>query len=653
MRSPALFTLALLALSTSPLALSAQDVDLQPLSLDAAAQGTAGTAPTVRLSADDIARSQGATLQDVLRGVPSVTATRRGDMLNSGVTIRGFGANYHYPDDPATKFVVDGDTSGSTRIYQNASGMISDPALLRQVDVSTGPLASLEYGSGITGGAVSAQTINGSDLTEGRNGFRFRQMLGAHSNGNGWVTSSTAAWQANERFDMLLNFTRRAQDTQEDGAGQDIPRPGFNLPSLLAKARFKIDETNTLTFSHNRFQTSERNVPWASATGLSNFGNVNREREGATTGLSWTHAPAGNDLIDAELRLSYTDQVQDIELVDPALFPLVGDAEGRHNIETTRLSLKNTARFRTGDIGHTLRAGLEWTHEDRARDGAVIASGKDKRLAFFAIDRMDFGNELVATLGLRLENQKLTNSGVLAGAEQSRNARTLGLGLEKGLGHGFSVFGSVTYSEALPTFDVIGSAGENVQQARTWEGGVKYFGSDLIGAGDQLTASATAYRNDVWNGIFGTGSNATLKMKGVELSADYRAAAGWYARGVANLSDHETLSGAEWLRYGYTTGNTASLTLGQTFGNGVDLSWTVSGQEGITIGANDHKGFGVHDVKVSYTPKAGVLAGMTVDFGVENVFDKQYHHASTGMSRGAAVTEEPGRNLRLTVSKTF
>lgn len=655
-----LFGLALLALGTSSHALMAEDITLSEIVIVAPGEETPGTGPATHIDAEQIARSQASSLQDVLRDVPSVSTTRRGNLLSNGITIRGFGGDHHYPGDPATQVLVDGVSGGGGRVYQNATGMVSDPALLRSVDVTTGPLASLEYGSGITGGAVAAQTINGSDLSEGKDGFRFRQLLGANSNGKGWVTSSTAAWQANDQFDVLLNYTRRAQDEQDDGDGNKVGMAGFNVPSLLLKARWRIDETNTLTFSHNRFETAERNVPYASTTGLEIFGNVDRDRKGTINALTWNHTPKDNDLIDLELKISRSDQDHDVRALNPA--SSAARFAGNFNVKTDRVTLKNTALFQTGTVSHKLRAGLEWSSQTRDRIDNPRDSGKDRRIGVFAVNTMDFGDDLRATVGLRFDDQKLDRSTVNNGVfgPFDNTGRTIGAGLEKGLGSGVTVFGSFTYTEALPGIDIAETAGNEVQKSRNWETGLKYAGSDVFGAGDNLSGSVTLYYNEIWNAVHSL-SGSRLTMSGVELAGRYNADNGLYVHGTLNLTDHEQFkeatatASANWSRYGYSTGNTLGLTVGHKFENGIDLSWSLNAQKGITIGADRHAGFGVNDLKASYTVAEGAFEGITIDLGVENIFDKTYHHANTPLSGNprVPVVQEPGRNLRLTLAKTF
>lgn len=656
-------TFYLCVAACSPLALHAQELGkantiyLGEIVLQSEGR-PAGSGSVSRVDSEQIDRAQANTLVDVIRDVPGVNAIHRGSVLTSQPSIRGFGGNHHYPGDPATNVSVDGVSTEGGRIYQNATGMVADPALMKSVTVAMGPLASLERGSGISAGSIAVETINGADLTGDQVGVKFRQMLGANSNGNGWVTSSTMAWQPSQNLDFLLNYTRRAQGEQENGEGKKLGQRGFNVPNLMFKARWRMDAANSLTFSHTKYESAERNVPYTTMLDSVAFGNVNRDRQGTSTYLAWNFAPENNDLIDMELRASRSDQVSDVEMLTGRLVATYG---GRHDVTTDRVTLKNTSRFETGAVSHSLRYGLDWSKQDRARapfPGQTFApeAAEYTRRGLFAIDNMDFGNQWQASLGLRLERQSISDD---QAKDYGVTARTLGAGLEKGFGNGLSAFGSVTYTEGLPSLDVYKNAnqagkvnGNNVQQSRTYELGLKYEGADLAMSGDDLTLGLTAYQTAIWNPMFSAAGNATVgyDMKGIELQANYAMANGFYARGSINYVDHseDTLTRGVYARkdYSYNPGNQLGLTVGQRFENGIDLSWHMHAGEGVYSAARENAGWAVHDLKISYAPQAGALVGTVIDFGIDNVFDRKYN---TAISR----LDEPGRNVKVNISKTF
>lgn len=639
-------------------------VRLDPIHLTAEAEPTASPAPQAHVTAGEIARSQAASVAGALQDVPGVTSTNSGNLLTSAPAIRGFGAGKHMANDPNVVMALDGVSGDGGRVYQNASGMVTDPALLRSIDVFKGPLASLQYGSGIAGGVVSARTIDAADLTGGKTGLRFRQFLGANGNGDGWMTSSTLAWQPDEDIEFLANYSRSRLDEQTDGNGDPIALEGYNLPSYLLKARYSMGD-HRLSLSHARTSSAERDVPYGQMTGATAFGNVNRDRDGTITTLGWEWTPSDNPLLALELQYSRSRQETDITFLPGSMFgPMFG---GTYNLDTDRVTLKNTARFHTGAVSHVLVAGLDLSRQSRDNVTMLNPAGKIRRAGFFVIDDMDFGNGLALTSGLRVERQKIEGqiyAGPMGAADAgpyTTTARSGGLGVSQTLGAGFTAFGSFAYGEGLATLDVLGTRAiatgtpyaDRTEKSRNWEAGLKWSNAGP-GNGTAAAFQITAYQTELWDvntGVSRSGEISRLKMRGIEAAGSLRLASGLYGKAGFSITDNReadvSMTGAEsWQDYSYAPADNGYLTVGQVWQNGLDVSWTLRGAKAISINGTDHAGYGVHDLKVSYAPDMPILAGATVDFGIENVFDKAYR-------QNQSYFNEPGRNVKLTLAKTF
>lgn len=88
------------------------------------------------------------------------------------------------------------------------------------------------------------------------------------------------------------------------------------------------------------------------------------------------------------------------------------------------------------------------------------------------------------------------------------------------------------------------------------------------------------------------------------------------------------------------------LTLGRKWGDGLDLSWEAVADARMTRAATATPGVVVHNLRATYRPQNGMLAGAELRLGIENLFDTAYTpHLAT---RPAA-----GRNIKLTLAKTF
>lgn len=629
---------------------------------------TAGTSPSATVTAAEIEKKQAPTIAKAISQVPGVSVARADDLLSSNISIRNFGGNSALTTDPRVKFTLDGvDTSGGS-FYRNSSGQIVDPALLKSISVFKGPLASLEYGSGLVGGTVAAETINASDLTGDQPGVKVRQLLGASSNGDGWTTSTTLAWQPNDSFDLLANYSRSSRDKQKDGNGDEIDLGGYNVPSYLLKARYRFGAARdqSLTFSYSQSESAQRNVPFGQSSIISALGNINRDRKGHVVSLTYAYAPENNPWVDFSVQYSQSRQQFDVESVSG----FSGSFAGEYKVDTDTLTAKNTATFVTGTVSHTLTAGAEISrqHHDGVMTG-VSGDGKYVRQGIFAIDQMDFGNDLTVSAGARIERQKLSdlrsNTSVSLD-DLSATARSAGLGVEQGLGYGLTGYGSFAYGEGLSPIDFASSRpnvdpvyfGDKVFKSRTWETGVKYQGDGVFTGGDSLTGSIGLFRTNIWNdntqAVSATAAYyGQMKTSGLEAQATYRLDNGVYTRvGLTKtFSDKKRAPTTDWVFYEYALMDQGYVSLGREW-NGLDLSWTLRGGAGQDLGVVHQPGFGVSDLAVSYTVQDGALAGATINFGVDNVFDKQYQLQYT--TTATSVTfPEAGRNFKLTLAKTF
>ncbi|WP_233152167.1 TonB-dependent receptor plug domain-containing protein [Marinibacterium profundimaris] len=267
---------------------------------------------------DEINDRQAGTVAELIDSVPGVTLVNGSTPQGSGINIRGFGSNSTYGTDQKVLILVDGATTGAEELYRIGNQLFTDPQLYKEVSVNRGTIGSFEYGSGVIGGVVQLETKDASDYTGGEIGLRFRQVLEGSSNGEGFVTSSTLAWQPTEQAEFLLNYTLRDQGDQEDGGGNTIGNSAFRLPSYLIKGKYSFgkDLAHSVTVSLNDSSSAERDVPYDSfGTTGDQFGNVDRDIHTRVVGVKYQFNPLGNDLINFTANLTYSDQEIDQEYV--------------------------------------------------------------------------------------------------------------------------------------------------------------------------------------------------------------------------------------------------------------------------------------------------------------------------------------------------
>ncbi|MBV0912464.1 TonB-dependent receptor domain-containing protein [Anianabacter salinae] len=628
--------------------------------------------PVTEIDQREIDDRQGSTIAELVDSVPGVNLVNGSTPQGSGINIRGFGANSTFGTDQKVAVQVDGASVGSEELYRIGTQLFTDPTLYREIEVIRGTVGSFEYGSGIIGGVVRLETIDASDLTGGVPGFAVRPTLGYSSNGAGFVGGATLAWQPTQRMEFLANYTYRSQSNQTDGTGAVIGNSAFQLPSYLLKARYSFgtNAEHAVGFSYTSTTASDRDVPYDTfLTTDATFGNVDRFTKSDTAALTYEFTPVGNPLVDLEVNLSFANQEIEQHYIPgsssceggppfPCGFPFpaggfaVVNADQR--FQTTKLTFKNTARFATGGVEHSLRAGIELIHRDRL-DANSAPGGYDNRFAVFAIDEMQITPSLTLTPALRYETSTVVGSTAPNNGTFTNDALMGGLSARYAFGNGFAVFGSYAYTEGLPIIDDLNSAAlmQQSEKAETYEIGASFARDSLFTGGDRFAIKANLYHATLWDITSYTVAGSTtqrpnsVQTKGVELEASYALETGYYADLNANIA-----SGAEFQPSGTIVdwrgvpANNVQLTLGRRFGETLDLSWEVDAAFAKVTNGASAPGYGIHNLRATWTPQNGVLAGTEMRFGVENVFDTAY---TPYLSTRPAL----GRNFKVTLARTF
>jgi len=609
--------------------------------------------PVTVVDEDEIDDRQAGTVAELIDSVPGVTLVNGSTPAGSGINIRGFGANSTFGTDQKVAVQIDGASVGSEELYRIGTQLFTDPFLFKEVQVIRGTVGSFEYGSGIVGGVVRLETKDASDFTLGEIGFAGAQTLAFASNGDGITSSSTLAWQPAQNLEFLANYTWRKQDAQDDGNGDVIGNSVFKLPSYLLKARYSFGSENSqhVSLTYTDTSTSDRDVPYDTfGVTAGFFGRVDRDTQSRTAILTYGYNPVGNDLIDLTVALSYADQ--DIQ---QTAVPAAGSAlrNADHKYETTKLTFHNTSLFATGTLDHELRTGLEFIRKDRL-SASSAPGGRDNRVAVFAVNEMRFGGWTV-TPALRFETSDVKGDTPPNDGNYSNDALMGGISVRYAFGNGIAVFGSAAYTENLPILDDLNNPDfmTTAEKARVFELGASWDRADLFAAGDTFAIKANLYTNDLYDitsyssSLFGMIERPDrVETRGIEIEASYAMGDGFYMDMNVNIVDGEEIDQGQSVFWRNTPGDSTRLTLGKKFGEELDLSWELVAQKGEDNDAYTSGGFGVHNLRATYKPQAGVLKGTELRFGIENAFDRHYTPA-------LSTRPAPGRNIKLTLAKLF
>ncbi|MEL6825963.1 MAG: TonB-dependent receptor [Pseudomonadota bacterium] len=628
-----------------------------------------GTAtPITTIKQEEIDDRQANTIAELIDSVPGVTLVNGQTPQGSGINIRGFGANSIYGTDQKVAVLVDGATTGAEEIYRVSNQLFTDPYLYKSVDVIRGTVGSFEYGSGIVGGVVLLETKDASDFTGGEPGFGGSLTLGGQTNGDGINGSGILAWQPSEKAEFLFNYTYRDQDNQEDGSGNEIGNSAFELPSFLVKGRYAFDDTHSIMASYTQSDSADRDVPYDTfVTGTDFFGNVDRDVTTQTGSLFYYFQPAGNDLIDLEAALTYSNQE-----IDQTYIPFTngfgaevgfGVVDADLQYERTKLTVKNTSFVQTGSIEHEIRTGVEFIQNDRL-EASAAPGGTDNRQAIFIIDNIDFGNGLTFTPALRYENQTLEtdffdlDAGERVEGEFDDSALMGGASLRYQFENGFAVFGSYAYTESLPILDdtptTATSNRSNIftaEEASTYEAGFSYDTIGVFSDSDTLSFKLNYYDTTLEDITF-IGGLDEISLQGVELEGSFAMESGFYVDLNGNFSDGDEINTAGVsVTYRSLTADSVRVTAGKRFGRFLDVSLealSVADADVSFRSGNPEQGdsYNIFNARATISPQSGILKGTSFRLGVENLSDEDY-------TPNLSTRKATGQNFKLTVSRQF
>ena len=616
--------------------------------------------PVTVINRKEIEERQANTIAELIDSIPGVTLINGGTPIGSGINIRGLGANGTYGTDQKVLVMVDGATTGSEELYRIGTQLFTDPLLYKRAEVIRGTVGSFAYGSGVIGGVVRLETSDASDLLRGRTGISISQSLNGQTNSAGFATSTTVAAMPTEQFEFLANYTWRELGLQKDGNGNVIANSSFGLPSFLVKGAFHFgaDNAHTLKVSFTQTTTSERDKPYDSfGTTGGGFGNVDRDTRSQTLTAGYYFKPLDNEAIDLSLVYTYANQQIDQESViqpTPNGFEVIS---ADHRYETSKITLRNLAMFKTGAVGHNLNVGLEYIDRKRL-DANSAPGGTDRRMAAFLVNEMTVFPGFTLTPAVRWETS--TIKGTLdngAPASYTNEAWMGGVSARYELPFGLAVFGSWAHTESLPILDDLQTPAYMTQPERgkTWEVGGSFNRVGLVTPNDRLAVKINYYDTDLLDNTSYSGVREVY-LNGWEIEASYATPSGFYVDFNGNIVRGLRLrTNAVIDDWNNLPNNTYQLSVGKRFGSLFDVRWEATFAEDLvtrtgavngTFTSVTKQGFDVHSLRASFTPKIDLLKALAFRVSVENIFDTYY-------TPGLATRPAPGRTFKGGVTVQF
>ncbi|HEJ7062892.1 TonB-dependent hemoglobin/transferrin/lactoferrin family receptor [Serratia marcescens] len=236
------------------------------------------------------------TAADMLRRVPGITVTGSGRSNGQDLMMRGY-------DRRGVLTLVDGIRQGTDTGHIN--GTFLDPALVKRIEVVRGPSALL-YGSGALGGVVSYETVDAADLLLPGHDSGFR-VYGTAGTGDHSLGMGASAYGKTDNLDGLLSFGTRDVGDLRQGNGFDAPNDE-TISNVLAKGTWQLDDNQSLS-GNLRYYNNSAQEPKNPQTPASSSGNLMTDRSTIQrdAALSYKLKPAGQDWLDAEAKVYYSD----------------------------------------------------------------------------------------------------------------------------------------------------------------------------------------------------------------------------------------------------------------------------------------------------------------------------------------------------------
>ncbi len=453
------------------------------------------------LSRTELRAQQPQRIGSIVNQLPGVATQENPNDPATSINIRGL------QDFGRVAVTVDGARQNFQRSGHNANGaFFLDPAFVRVIDVTRGPVANI-YGSGAIGGVVSFETVDPKDIL--RPGERAAAEIGgsiAFGRQGGVFGNAIGAVKAHDAVSALVGLSFRSLNPYTDGAGFRIADSGQALTSGLGKVVITPGEGQELKLG-GQYQSYDFANGLGTATAPRRDNEVTTQTYTARYTFSRPDIPWLNLTVSGYSTKTETDQKQ-ISGVAPAL-----GAKRFFNIETTGFDIYNTSKLSFGALGLDLTYGGDW-FEDRVRTNDPLSNGDEftpsgNRSVYGGFVQAHFKYSIFDLIGaLRYDSYELQGGRFASDGQRLSPKVTLGVTPVAGL----QIYG--TYAEgyrapsitetlvdgthpAPATFRLVPNPNLRPEVGKNLEAGLNLKYDDVISAGDRFRGKVSVFRNNV------------------------------------------------------------------------------------------------------------------------------------------------------------
>jgi hemoglobin/transferrin/lactoferrin receptor protein len=575
---------------------------------------------------------------------------------------------------------IDGARQGQN-LHNHRGGLSNiDPVILRAVEVQPGPPAA-DQGHGALGGSIRFETIDAQDALD--IGQRYGGFLrsAVASADDTWRNVGAFYAAPGEQVGLLAFHSRSHFDDLRIGGGETVPFSGGRDQTELLRLSLVDLGAHSVRFG------AERNA----ATGLNFFQRADFPWQLQPEDVR-TRPPVrqsmGREQFTGEYRFEPASSLWDLELkaydrTDE--LEVLGGSGPLFRTETIGFDVRNVADLEGSGWSSVLTVGVDYFDQE----GTNISGTRGPRtnsydnLGFYLQNRMAVGNAGLS-FGVRHDSFETR----IRDARSDNSKFLFNAGIDIKIAEGFDLF--LGYGESARGAGTIpihfaGNAVENVLFNGEVDGQLQAETSDALEAGfgwkreqlfsddDRFGLRLTAFETRINDPVVyeqpGSGglgrrpvtefrnTDQTITFEGLEFEATYDWNRLDLSLALARIRTIDLPNQPQFLaRFGAPTGNRAVLNLGYRLNDALRLSYTLTGVRGLDEVQSGQSvfspkpGYSTHDVYLNWQPAA--WPAVTVDFAVRNLFDREYAAHSTFTQNGFA-TQEPGRDVRLSVGYTF
>jgi len=640
----------------------------------------------------DIDAKQATSTGEVLDDVPGVTVIGSDRVFGESFNIRGIGAAETSGDEARIVITVD----GAKKFYEQyrMGSFFSDPELYKQVEVLRGPASSTLYGSGAMGGVINFTTKDASDFIQDGQTGAVRVKGSYSSNGSGALVSGILAHRINETFEVLATGNFRRSDVMALANGQPLPGSAFQAWSGLLKGTMHLDDDETVRLSYQRWSSDADNQEFSQTGSVllppgdpQNFGRVDRAVTDQTAVLSYENSADDNDMLDLKAQLSYSDTAVSQTNATYAFQSASSNFfAADYGYKTLQANLQNTSTFRGDKWENFLTYGIQASYQDRVAVpvlGTIVTThpeGNATAIGVFAQTEHTIDDRLTVIVGARGDYSYIAPDQVLpANTPNGQFGFSPKVAALYKFNENFNVFGSAAHTERMPTLDEMyqyqGTRSANLNLRKefsdNFELGFATQGFDVLNDGDTVSFKATAFHNNITDGIRSNPITANapyfvniagMRLYGLELEAAYESEM-LFARLAYTLTRGDytkafaATSAANARNAGDPLDSLPQDKIVATIGGRLPEQNLEYGAK-ITLAADPIVAVATTpvtakpgawasvDVFANWKPQDGPLAGTQAQFSIENILDADYRE-------NLSPDRSKGRTFKLTLAKQF